>query len=132
MATFARNRTREMPQRIFEMGEVAHATENSCEEGHRLGIGVMGPRADYADIRSTVDEVCHETGLDLVAEVVPADDHLMAPVFLPGRVAKVVVGDVELGVMGEVHPEVIVAFGLEHPIALAQLDMDALLELMGR
>ena len=46
--------------------------------------------------------------------------------------AKVLIDDVELGVMGEVHPEVIVAFGLEHPVALAQLDMDAMLELTGR
>jgi len=132
MSTFARNRTREMPQRIFELGEVAHATEGSCEQGHRVGVGVMGPRADYAVIRSTVDEVCHETGLDLDERIVPGDDHALAPAFLPGRVARILVGDVELGVMGEVHPEVITAFGLEHPVALAQLDMDAMLELTHR
>ncbi|MEN8149466.1 MAG: phenylalanine--tRNA ligase subunit beta [Planctomycetota bacterium] len=129
MATFARNRTREMPQRLFELGEVAHATEGSCEQSHRLCIGVMGPRADYATVRSTVDEICHETGVGVDERVVPGDDHELAPAFLPGRVAKVLVGDVELGVMGEVHPEVIVAFGLEHPVAMAQLDMDALLGL---
>jgi len=129
MATFSRNRTREMPQRIFELGEVALATESTCEERRRLGLGVAGPRADYATVRSTVDAIGNELGLDFA--VVAGDDHLLAPVFLPGRVAEIAVGGLQLGVMGEVHPEVITAFGLEHPVVLASIDMDELLPLMG-
>ena len=53
--------------------------------------------------------------------------HELAPAFLPGRVAEVSCEGKSLGVMGEVHPEVITAFGLEHPIALASVDLNELL-----
>jgi len=125
MSTFSRNRTREMPQRIFEIGDVAIATDTSCEERLRLGLGVMGPRADYATVRSTVDALFHE--LALAVTVAPGEDHPLAGAFLPGRVATVATDGTVLGVMGEVHPEVISAFGLEHPVVLATIDMDEIL-----
>jgi phenylalanyl-tRNA synthetase beta chain len=128
MATFARNKTREMPQRIFEIGDVAAATEGACEQSTRLAFGVMGPRADYATIMSTMEALFHEAGLDLT--VAPGEDHEYAASFLPGRVATVSAGGTALGVMGEVHPEVITGFGLDHPVVLAEIDVDVLLGLI--
>ena len=40
-----------------------------------IGLGVMGPRADYATIRSTVDAVFHELGLEAVAAIVAHLQH---------------------------------------------------------
>ena len=74
-------------------------------------------------VRSTVDSLVYELGV--APEAAPLGDHELAPVFLPGRAAGVTAGDRAIGVIGEVHPEVIVAFGLDHPVVLAELDLTA-------
>jgi phenylalanyl-tRNA synthetase beta chain len=124
MATFALNRTREMPQPIFEVGDVATGTEDSAAQTRKLGIGVMGPRADYAAIRSTVDALVHEGGLTPGYE--PGEDHALGSLFLPGRVARVSADGTEFGVLGEVHPGVITAWGLDQPVVLAEIDVERL------
>jgi phenylalanyl-tRNA synthetase beta chain len=124
MATFAVNRTREMPQLVFELGMVARATaDDTTIHDMSVGIGEMGPRADYARIRSTVDSLVLELGVEPAA--VPLGEHELAPVFLPGRGARMRADELEIGVIGEVHPEVITAFGLDHPVVLAELDLTA-------
>jgi phenylalanyl-tRNA synthetase beta chain len=124
MGVFALNKTREMPQPVFELGEVVRATDGDATQSSHLGVGVMGPRADYARIRSTMDSVFRELGL--AVEVSELADHELLPVFLPGRAALIRSGDRELGVMGEVHPEVIEAWTLDHPVVLAEIDLDPL------
>jgi len=125
MGSFARNRTREMPQPIFEIGDAAWAREGAAGQRRLVAVGEMGPRSDYATIRATVDALLHE--LDVVATYAPADGDPYAPVFLEGRAAKVSAGFGEIGVLGEVHPEVLLAWGLEHPVALAEIDLDVVL-----
>ncbi|MHC4472247.1 MAG: phenylalanine--tRNA ligase subunit beta [Planctomycetota bacterium] len=124
MATFAANRTREMPQLVFEIGTVVRATAESSAQSAHLGVGETGPRADYARIRGAVDSLLHE--MDLEPSIAPLADHELLPVFLPGRAALVSAGGREMGVIGEVHPEVITTFGLDHPVVLAELDLAAL------
>lgn len=128
LASFSMNRTREMPQPLFEIGEVVRAEEERSTQRNSLGIGVMDSRADYALIRSTVDAVAREMGLEAVLGIAPlAGSHPFAPVFLPGRAATVSLGGAEWGFLGEVHPEVLVGFSLDHPVVLAELDVSLLL-----
>jgi phenylalanyl-tRNA synthetase beta chain len=122
MGAFALNKTKEMPQPIFEIGDVAWAGEDSAGQRRLVAIGEMGPRSDYATIRATVDALLHE--LDVEVTYAPADGHAFAPVFLDGRAATVSAGGREVGFLGEVHPEVITGWGLEHPVVLAEIDLD--------
>jgi phenylalanyl-tRNA synthetase beta chain len=128
MATFALNRTREMPQPIFEVGEVVRATAEDSTQGFRLAIGEMSRKADYGRIRAVVDSVCRE--LSLPVEVLAAADHELKPVFLDGRVAELRSGGEIFGIMGVVRPEVITAWSLDHPVVLAELDADKMLALL--
>jgi phenylalanyl-tRNA synthetase beta chain len=130
MAVFAQNKTKEMPQPIFEVGEVVRATESDSAQYHRLAIGEMGPRSDYARIRSVTETVFRELGLTI--EISPPGDHELAPVFLPGRAALITLSGRVAGVMGEVAPEVITAWSLDHPVVLAELDADVTLEALRR
>ncbi len=125
MSIFALNKTREMPQPIFEVGEVVRATEDDSTQHLRLAIGEMGPRSDYARIRSVTDSVFRELGLTI--DVSPLTDHELAPVFLPGRAAVIGLNGETAGVMGEVAPEVITAWSLDHPVVVAELDADVVL-----
>ena len=45
------------------------------------------------------------------------------PSFIDGRAAEFLVKGKRVGVMGELHPEVILGFELEHPIAAFELDL---------
>ncbi|MFW6320477.1 MAG: hypothetical protein ACOC0Z_01395, partial [Halohasta sp.] len=48
------------------------------------------------------------------------------PSFIPGRVADVVVDGERVGVIGEIHPQVLVDHDLELPVAAFELRLDAL------
>ena len=51
------------------------------------------------------------------------------PSFLEGRTGSILIGDREVGVIGEVHPQVIENWKLENPIAAMELDLDQLFEI---
>jgi len=46
------------------------------------------------------------------------------PFFVEGRAAKMVIEDHEVGIVGEVHPEVLSNFLLENPVAAFEIDLE--------
>ncbi|MEA1984216.1 MAG: phenylalanine--tRNA ligase subunit beta, partial [Euryarchaeota archaeon] len=100
------NQHHELPQRIFEVGEVVINGKNHL---HMAAVSIH-PQANFTEIRELVDAVMRERKVDY--EVAESED----PAFLDGRRADIV-GDGEIaGVMGELHPEVITNFGLGQPV----------------
>ena len=51
------------------------------------------------------------------------------PSFLQGRVAKISLGETDLGVVGEIHPEVLNNFELENPTGAFEIDLQKIIEL---
>jgi phenylalanyl-tRNA synthetase beta chain len=47
--------------------------------------------------------------------------------FLEGRTAKIIVDGAEVGVVGEISPQVLVNFGLEFPVGAFECDLSPLL-----
>lgn len=118
----AANKRRPMPVRLFELDNcVALDAEglNGVREERRLCVAIMGPEAGYAQARSVLDALLRELGIEAT---VFATQH---PSFVPGRVAGLAAGDVE-GLIGEVHPEALVAFGLDQPVALVEMRLKTL------
>lgn len=114
------NRRAPLPLRFFELDNVTVldplSETGACEE-RRLAIVEMGREASYASIRSIVDALLFEMGL---AGEFAATEHAS---FIPGRVATLGTGQEVRGVLGELHPETITNFGLDHPVALAELTL---------
>jgi phenylalanyl-tRNA synthetase beta chain len=54
------------------------------------------------------------------------------PTFISGRYAVVEVEGVSVGFVGEVHPQVLVNWGLEKPVVVAELSVSALFSLLAR
>lgn len=100
------NKHRELPQRIFEVGEVVV----NCRTIQRLGAVAIHPQANFTEIQAVVDAVLRERRI--AYEVTDSDDSA----FIEGRRADVIIKGERAGVFGEIHPEVISNFGLEHPI----------------
>jgi phenylalanyl-tRNA synthetase beta chain len=49
------------------------------------------------------------------------------PTFIEGRVGMLFVGGVEVGVVGEVHPEVLSSWKLENPVAAFEVNLQSIL-----
>jgi phenylalanyl-tRNA synthetase beta chain len=100
------NKHRELPQRIFEVGEIV----GHCKTEQHLGGVAIHPQANFTEIQAVVDAVMRERRIDY--EVAESND----TAFIEGRRADIIIKGKKAGVLGEIHPGVISNFGLEHPI----------------
>ncbi len=109
------NRHRELPQRLFTVGDVVL----DCRT-HQQAAGVsIHPDADFSEAYATADAVLHELSIDYTVKE-SAD-----PAFIDGRRGDIAVTGKTVGVFGEIHPSVLNAFDLEHPVAAFELDLRA-------
>lgn len=111
------NKRAPLPLRFFELDNVTvldPAAETGAREERHLSVVEMGREASYASIRSVMDALLFELG---IAGTFTAITH---PTYIPGRVAHVSTQSEVDGVLGELHPEAILNFGLDHPVAIAE------------
>lgn len=109
------NRHRELPQRLFTAGDVVL----DCTT-HQQAAGVSThPDADFSEAYASADAVLHELSIDYTVQE-SAD-----PAFIDGRRGDIIVKGKKIGVFGEIHPAVLVAFELEHSVAAFEFDLRA-------
>ncbi|HEY44956.1 MAG TPA: phenylalanine--tRNA ligase subunit beta [Anaerolineae bacterium] len=124
---------------VFEIGQVYLMAEEGelPEEPLRLVIALSGPRSpltwqgsdrgpmDFYDLKGLVDELM--TALHLGVQYEPMEH----PTFHPGKCARVLLSERQVGVLGELHPKVGERFDLpEKPVVAAELDLEVILESM--
>jgi len=108
------NTKRSFPQKIFEIGDVLipnKKKENGCETEKRLGFATSHFDADFTEIKQILEAVFRAFGKELEFKEI---DH---PSFISGRCAKVILDGEELGIVGEIHPKILMNWGLEQPVA---------------
>ena len=113
MRVLRRNKHRDLPQRIFEVGDVLKWTKT---HRHVAGLCVHS-KASFTEMKSTAESLLREMSLDY--ELV-ASDH---PMFIPGRVASIVIDGEERGHFGEMSPAVIGSYEIGYPITALELDL---------
>jgi phenylalanyl-tRNA synthetase beta chain len=122
MQALHENRRRPMPLRLFELDNVVHLDDSSptgAREERRLCFVEAGRDAGYASARAALDSILRELGA--TAAYAPLDH----PSFTPGRAATFEAGEMS-GRLGELHPEVVTGFGLDHPVALVEVTLMAI------
>jgi phenylalanyl-tRNA synthetase beta chain len=97
--------------------ELNDTAETGAAERRRVALVEIGRDSGYATARSVIDALLRELGWQ--AEYA-AIDH---PTFVTGRAASFSNDGQPLGILGEVHPEVLTNFGLTHPVALAEVTL---------
>ena len=111
------------PHRLFEIGEVA-VPDLSLELGSKTRINLAAllahPQANFSEIHTTLDVLLYYLVQDYTLE---PTTH---PSFLEGRVGKIVVNGQSIGLIGELHPEVLEAWQISMPISVFELEVDAL------
>ena len=111
------NRHRELPQRLFTVGDVV----DSCLT-HLQAAGVSTHRdADFSEAYASADAVLHELSIDYSVKE-SAD-----PAFIDGRRADIIVDGRKAGIFGEIHPAVLNAFNLEQSVAAFEIDLRCVL-----
>jgi phenylalanyl-tRNA synthetase beta chain len=119
LQTLSRNTSRELPQEIFEVGDVVLVDEQAearTRDKKKAAIALTGSGIGFADIRSMMDSLLLELGLSL--QIRPAS----RPYYLEGRAAELVdQHDAVQGEFGEIHPRVLEGFNLGHPVAVGEV-----------
>ena len=114
MATLRANKHRELPQRLFESGDVVIGHSNA----RRCAAVSTHPLASFTEMKSLVLALARDLALENV--VISGDD---SPSFITGRCASLTIGGRKAGIFGELHPEAITNFGLQNPVAAMEIDL---------
>jgi phenylalanyl-tRNA synthetase beta chain len=119
------NTHRTYPQDLAEVGFVAHEDDDEAtgvaEARHVAGV-LARTDATYEDAKARLQALCDDFDVELST---PATEH---PSFIDGRAAEIVIDGEPAGVIGELHPEVLVGHDLEVPVAGFEFDLSALAE----
>jgi phenylalanyl-tRNA synthetase beta chain len=117
------NTHRSYPQDLAEIGFAAHvdpAENTNVAERRTVAAVVARHDASYEDAKARLQAFCDAFDADLET---PPTAH---PSFIEGRVASVVIDGENCGVIGELHPEVVVDHDVEVPVAGFEFRLDAL------
>jgi len=119
------NRHETYPQRIFEVSDVIRVREEAeTRSERRLHVAAVSshPTANFTEIKSYLGALLANLGL--TDWKVKAARH---PSFLQGRVASIYAKGKRIGVVGEIHPEVLNNFELENPTGAFEVDLEEVL-----
>jgi phenylalanyl-tRNA synthetase beta chain len=123
MMVLENNTHRAYPQDLAEIGlavEVDEDENTNVTEHRTVAAALCHAEASYEDAKARLQALVDQFDKDLET---PPTEH---PTFIPGRTASVVIDGEPVGVIGEVHPEVIVEHDLELPVVAFEFRLDAL------
>ena len=129
MQVLSENTNKEYPQEIFELGvafRLGQNPETGVDEEEHLAIAMAGADIDFTRAKQVLEELFKSLGLECSVE------KANIPSFIPGRRAAVLSGKAGVGVMGEVHPQVLENYGIQMPVSVIELDIGKIYELVGK
>lgn len=135
LESLAANLRHEPGARLFEIARVYLPSSGELPEERTIaGLVMAGKRdsvsrfagnddLDFFDLKGVVESVLSRAGV--TAHFQPASH----PALHPGRSAGIFRGETQIGLLGELRPDVASAVGIEAPrVCVAELDLDALLD----
>lgn len=114
------------PHKIFELGEVViyDPDENlGSKTLFKLAASISHAVANFSELHSYLDFLFQQ--LDLLYNF----NTVNHPSFIDGRVGEILVNDNKLGIIGEIHPQVLENWGIKMPVSLFELDVSTLYEI---
>jgi phenylalanyl-tRNA synthetase beta chain len=114
----------QFPHKIFEIGKVAYLCDEEntgTRTRQKLGFLAASTNANFNDAAAEVSALLYF--LDHKYEVQESSD----PRFIPGRQAAVMVKGRQIGVFGEVAPQVLTNWAVTVPCAAGEIDLEELM-----
>ena len=113
---------------LYEIGRIYQKRPDGlADEPRILSIGAYGEKMDFFVLKGWVEAI-------LKALDIPAaryEQERENPSYHPGRCARVFVGETELGVLGQIHPDCAKNYDVDVEVYCAELSFDALFALRG-
>ena len=126
MDTLLYNRSEEKPIRIFEVGDVillAPSEETGAKREVHVSAVTYHEYADFTEIRSTLDFIMSSLGRKGEYSIKPE----ISSSYIDGRFGGIYLNEDKIGEIGEIHPEVLLNFKLEFPVAALELNIQNLI-----
>lgn len=108
----------EFPQNLFEISEVYKVENNEPVEKNHLGIVFCSAAAEFNEGKSAVEALFRMLGKNIE---IKETSH---PSFIESRVGKIICNGRECGLVGEIHPQILVNFGLELPVVAVEIEIE--------
>jgi phenylalanyl-tRNA synthetase beta chain len=119
------NQSVEFPQKIFELGKITmldETTETKTRDEEWLAAATTHANAGFSEIKSALDAFFTNLGVNWK---IKETSH---PSFIEGRVGAAMVNGANVGVLGEVNPQVLEAWTLENPIAAFEINVQEIIK----
>ncbi|MDD1770805.1 MAG: phenylalanine--tRNA ligase subunit beta, partial [Methanomassiliicoccales archaeon] len=114
LAVLRKSKHRDLPQRIFEVGDVL----DGIKRRRKLAGAAIHSKASFTEMKSLIEGIMRDMNLK------PELDANQLPFYIEGRAATVrVEGDI-VGHFGELHPEVVTKAELGYPVVAFELDLE--------
>ncbi|MBW2977791.1 phenylalanine--tRNA ligase subunit beta [Candidatus Woesearchaeota archaeon] len=122
MDVLSKNKHVDYPQKIFEEGIITVRKKEEVKDYHRVALVSAHKDADFTEAKQALDLLMRL--LDVKYEVVEVEHDS----FIPGRVGRVIVGDVKVGFIGEISAEVLKNWDLNVPVVGFEVNLTELFE----
>ena len=112
--------------KLFEITKVYIPTEPGKlpNEPEKLVMGMYSNGMDFFDIKGVLEASFDSLNMKGLFFRQLIDN----PSFHPGRTAEILAGDTVIGVVGEIHPDVLANFEIETPCYVAEIDLMGMFE----
>ena len=127
LETLALNYSRNIDgMRAYEIGTVFRNADNErkSEESQHLSVGIYGEGEDFFMMKGMLEALLDRFGIRDVKFKAEREDGM----YHPGRCASLWIDDRKLGIMGEIHPDVLERFSFDARPVVAELDFDMICE----
>jgi len=127
LKTLTDNQNKEHPLNVFEIGRTFSrdkSTETGVLEKEHLAVALCHETSDFTELKQVLDILGTNLGVELVVKESDEDN------FISGRAGKIVVNGKEVGIIGEVHPQVLNNWNLVVPTAILEIDLSKLLTIL--
>jgi phenylalanyl-tRNA synthetase beta chain len=113
------------PHKIFEVGKIAFLDEkenSGTTTRNSLGFLASDSVMGYNEVSSIVNTLFYFLGKEYQLSALEGDGR-----FIPGRCARIMLGEQDVGVFGEIHPAVLENWGSQTPTIACEVDLDLLM-----
>lgn len=103
------------PQKIFELGYVATPKKGKIITLRNTSVAMASAKANFAAIQGVLQAFALDLGLNIKLK------RMEHPSFIAGRTAAIIANNKVIGIMGEIHPQVLNNFEIEVPVVAFEI-----------
>lgn len=113
----SRNTHNEYPQYLFEVGEVVLIQRNSVKTVAKAAVTLAGADVSFEHCHSILETLTQGLGTTYKLEAIESTE------FIQGRTARIIIDGKEVGIIGEISPELLENWEVFIPAAAFEIDL---------